>query len=291
VRLIVPFAAGGSTDIVARLVGQWLSDRLGRPFVIENRPGAGSNVGTELVVRAPPNGYTLLMIGAPNAINATLYEKLSFDFIRDITPIASIISIPNVMVVNPSLPVKTVPEFVAYARANPGKVAMASAGTGGVTHVAGELFKAMTGINVVHVPYRGDAPALIDLMGGQVQVMFDLMTASIGYIRAGKLRALGVTTATRSHALPEIPTIGEFVPGYEMSTWVGVGAPRRTPAEIVEKLNREINAALADPKNKARFADLGATTIAASPTEFGKLIAEETEKWGKVIRVASIKPE
>jgi len=291
VRLIVPFAPGGSTDIVARLVGQWLSERLGQQFVVENRPGAGSNVGTELVVRAPPDGYTLLMVGAPNAINATLYDKLPFDFIRDIAPIAAIISIPNVMVVSPSLPVKNVPEFIAYARAAQGKVTMGSAGTGGATHVAGELFKAMARIDMIHVPYRGDAPALIDLMGGQVQVMFDLMIASIEYIRAGKLRALGVTTATRSQALPEIPTINEFVPGYEMSTWVGVGAPRRTPAEIAEKLNREINAALADPKNKARFADLGATTIAASPAEFRKLIAEETEKWGKVIRAANIKPE
>jgi len=291
VHLIVPFAAGGSTDIVARLIGAWLSERLAQPFVIENRPGAGSNLGTELVVRAPPDGYTLLMVGAPNAINATLYERLSFDFIRDIAPVAGIISIPNVMVVNPSLPVKTVPEFIAYARANPANVAMASAGTGGATHVAGELFKAMTGLNMVHVPYRGDAPALIDLMGGQVQVMFDLMTASIEHIRAGKLRALAVTTITRSPILPTIPTVNEFVPGYDMSTWVGVGAPKRTPAEIVERLNKEINAALSDPKIKAQFESLGATTLAASPAAFGKLIADETEKWAKVIRTANIKPE
>jgi tripartite-type tricarboxylate transporter receptor subunit TctC len=291
VHLIVPFVAGGSTDIVARLIGQWLSERLGQPFVIENRPGAGSNIGTEMVVRAPPDGYTLLMVGAPNAINATLYEKLPFNFISDTVPIAGIISIPNVMVVNPLLPVKTVPEFIAYARANPGRVAMASAGTGGVTHVAGELFKTMAGINVVHVPYRGDAPALTDLIGGQVQVMFDLMTASIEYIRAGKLRALAVTTSTRSPVLPEVPTVGESVPGYDTSTWVGIGGPKRMPSEIVARLNKEINAALTDPKIKARLENLGATTLATSADEFGKLVADETEKWGKVIRAANIKPE
>jgi tripartite-type tricarboxylate transporter receptor subunit TctC len=290
-HLIVAFAAGGTNDIVARLLGQSLSERLGQPLIIENKPGAGSNVGTEVVVRAPPDGYTLLMVGTPNAINATLYDKLPFDFIRDIAPVASILSMPNVMEVNPSLPVRTVPEFIAYARANPGKVAMASAGTGGATHVAGELFKAMTGLNMVHIPYRGDAPALVDLMGGQVQVMFDLMPASIEYIRTGKLRALGVTTAVRSEALPDVPTVGDFVPGYEASAWLGVGAPRKTPVEIIDKLNQEINAVLSDPKFKARLADLGGRVLGGSPAEFGKLIADETEKWGRVIRTANIKPE
>jgi tripartite-type tricarboxylate transporter receptor subunit TctC len=291
IRLIVAFAAGGTNDIVARLLGQALSERLGQPLVIENRPGAGSNVGTEVVVRAPPDGYTLLMVGAPNAINATLYEKLPFNFIRDIAPVAGILSMPNVMEVNPSLPVKTVSEFIAYARAHPGKVAMASAGTGGATHVAGELFKAMTGVDMVHVPYRGDAPALVDLMAGQVQVMFDLMPASIEYIKAGKLRALGVTTAVRSDALPDLPTVGDFVLGYEASAWLGVGVPRSTPVEIIDKLNKEINAVLSDPKLKARLADLGAAVLTGSPAQFGKLIADETEKWGKVIRAANIKPD
>jgi tripartite-type tricarboxylate transporter receptor subunit TctC len=291
VHLIVAFAAGGTNDIVARLLGQSLSERLGQPVVIENKPGAGSNIGTEVVVRAPPDGYTLLMAGAPNAINATLYDKLPFNFIRDIAPVAGILSMPNVMEVNPTLPVRTVPEFIAYARANPGKIAMASAGTGGATHVAGELFKAMTGINMVHVPYRGDAPALVDLMGGQVQVMFDLMPASIEYIRAGKLRPLGVTTAVRSEALPDLPTVGEFVPGYEASAWLGVGVPRQTPVEIIDKLNREINAVLSDPKFKAQLAGLGGKVLTGSPAEFGKLVADETEKWGKVIRTANIKPE
>jgi tripartite-type tricarboxylate transporter receptor subunit TctC len=273
------------------LFGQTLSERLGQPFIIENRPGAGSNVGTEVVVRAPPDGYTLLMVGAPNAINATLYEKLPFNFIRDIAPVAGILNMPNVMEVNPSLPVKTVSEFIAYTRANPGKVAMASAGTGGATHVAGELFKAMTGVNMVHVPYRGDAPALVDLMAGHVQVMFDLMPASIEYIKAGKLRALGVTTAVRSEALPGLPTVSDFVPGYEATAWLGVGAPRNTPVEIIDKLNKEINAVLSDPKFKAQLADLGGTVLAGSPAEFGKLVADETEKWGKVIREANIKAE
>jgi tripartite-type tricarboxylate transporter receptor subunit TctC len=290
VHLIVAFAAGGTNDIVARLLGQLLSERLGQPIIIDNRPGAGSNIGTEVVVRAPPDGYTLLMVGAPNAINATLYDKLHFNFIRDIAPIAVILSMPMVMEVNPSLPVRTVPEFIAYARANQDKVAMASAGTGGVTHVAGELFKAMTGTNMVHVPYRGDAPALIDLMGGQVQVMFDLMPASIEYIRTGKLRALGVTTVARSEALPDLPTVGDFVPGYEANAWLGVGAPRETPVEIIDKLNHEINAVLSDPKFKAQLAGLGGRVLAGSPAEFGKLIADETEKWGKVIRAANIKP-
>jgi tripartite-type tricarboxylate transporter receptor subunit TctC len=291
VRLIVAFAPGGTNDIVARLLGQTLSERLGQPLIIENRPGAGSNVGTEVVVRAPPDGYTLLMVGAPNAINATLYEKLPFNFIRDIAPVAGILNMPNVMEVNPSLPVKTVSEFIAYARANPGKVAMGSAGTGGATHVAGELFKAMTGVNMVHVPYRGDAPALVDLMAGHVQVMFDLMPASIEYIKVGKLRALGVTTAVRSEALPDLPTVGDFVPGYEASAWLGVGAPRNTPVGIIDKLNKDINAVLSNPKFKSQLADLGGMVLAGSPAEFGKLVADETEKWGKVIRATNIKPE
>ena len=288
---IVGFAAGGAPDILARLMGQWLSERLGQPFVIENRPGAGSNIATEAVVRAPPDGYTLLLVSPANAINATLYDKLNFNFIRDIAPVAGIIREPHVMVVNPSVPAKTVPEFIAYAKANPGKLNMASAGNGTAAHVAGELFKMMTGVDMVHVPYRGAAPALTDLLGGQVQVMFAAMPASIEYIRAGKLRALAVTTATRSEALPDIPTVGEFVPGYEASAWFGVGAPKNTPAEIIDKLNKEINAALADPKIKARLADLGGTVLPGSPADFGKLIADETEKWGKVIRAANIKPE
>jgi tripartite-type tricarboxylate transporter receptor subunit TctC len=291
VRLIVAFAAGGTNDTVARLLGQSLSERLGQRLVIENRPGAGSNIGTEVVVRADPDGYTLLMAGTPNAINATLYDKLTFNFISDIAPVAAILSMPDVMEVNPSLPVRTIPEFIAYARANSGKLAMASAGTGGATHLAGELFKAMTGINMVHVPYRGDAPALVDLIGGQVQVMFDLMPASIEYIKTGKLRALGVTTALRSEALPDLPTVGEFVPGYEASAWLGVGVPRKTPVEIIDKLNREINAVLSDPTFKARLANLGAKVLPGSPAEFSNLIAAETEKWGKVIRTANIKPE
>jgi tripartite-type tricarboxylate transporter receptor subunit TctC len=291
VHLIVAFAAGGTNDIVARMLGQSLSERLGQRLVIENRPGAGSNIGTEMVVRAAPDGYTLLMAGTPNAINATLYDKLPFNFTSDIAPVAAILNMPDVMEVNPSLPVRTIPEFIAYARANPGKIAMASAGTGGATHLAGELFKAMTGINMVHVPYRGDAPALVDLMGGQVQVMFDLMPASIEYIKAGKLRALGVTTAARSEALPDLPTVGEFVPGYEASAWLGVAAPAKTPIEIIDKLNREINAVLSDLKFKARLADLGASVLPGSPAEFGKLIADETGKWGGVIRAANIKLE
>jgi tripartite-type tricarboxylate transporter receptor subunit TctC len=291
VRLIVPFAAGGSTDIAARLIGQRLAERLGKPFIVENRPGAGSNLGTEMVVRAVPDGHTLLMVGSANATNATLYETLPFNFIADIVPIAGIASIPNVMIVNPSFPARDVREFLSYAGANPGKIAMASAGVGGMTHVAGELFKSMTGIDVVHVPYRGDAPALTDLMSGQVQVMFDLMTASINYIRAGKLRALAVTTATRSPVLPDIPTVGESVSGYETSTWVGIGGPKGLPTPIVGRLNREINAALTEPTMRARFEDLGATPLVKSPDQFRKLIADETEKWAKVIRGANIKPE
>jgi tripartite-type tricarboxylate transporter receptor subunit TctC len=290
VHLIVAFAAGGTNDIVARLLGQSLSERLGQPFIVENRPGAGSNIGTEVVVRAEPDGYTLLMVGAPNAINATLYEKLPFNFIRDIAPVAGILSMPNVMEVNPTLPVTSVPEFIAYARANPGKVAMASAGIGSATHMSGELFKMMAGVDMVHVPYRGDAPALVDLMGGQVQVMFDLMPASIEFIRTGKLRALAVTSAARSEALRDLPTVGDFVPGYEASAWLGVGAPLKTPVEIIDKLNQEINAVLSDPKFKTQLADLGGRVLAGSPAEFGKLVADETEKWGRVIWTANIKP-
>jgi tripartite-type tricarboxylate transporter receptor subunit TctC len=288
VRIIVGVAAGGGTDLVARLIGQWLSERLGQQFIIENRPGAGATIGTEVVARAPPDGYTLLLVGAPSAISATLYDKLNFNFIRDIVPIAGIISAPLVMVVNPSVPVKTVPEFIAYAKANPGKINMASAGIGTTPHVAGELFKMMTGVSMVHVPYRGAGPAITDLLGGQVQVLFD---NPIEHIRAGRLRALGVTTATRLEVLPDIPTVGESVPGYEASSWFGVGAPKDTSTEIVDILNREINAALADTTFKARLSDRGGTVLSGSPADFGKHVAAETEKWGKVIRAANIKPE
>jgi tripartite-type tricarboxylate transporter receptor subunit TctC len=291
VRIIVPFAPGGSTDISARLIGQWLSERLGQQFVIENRPGAGSNIGTELVVNAPPDGYTLLLVGASSAINMTLYEKLSFNFLRDITPIAGIVSIPFTMVVSPSFPAKTVSEFIAHAKVNPDKVNIASGGNGTAGHLSGELFKMMAGVNMVHVPYRGEAPALTDMLGGQVQVMFATIPASIEHIRGGKLRALAVTTAARSEVLPEIPTMGEILPGYEASGWQGVGAPKNTPTEIITKLNSEINAAFADPNIKARLADLGGKSLVNSPADFAKLIAEETEKWGTVIRAANIKAE
>jgi tripartite-type tricarboxylate transporter receptor subunit TctC len=290
VRIIVPFAPGAANDSVARLMGQWLSERLRQPFVIENRPGAGGNLGIEAVVRSPPDGYTLALIGAPSAINATLYEKLNFDFIRDIAPIVGIVRFPNVMVVNPSVPAKTVPEFIAYAKANPSKLNMASVGNGTVPHVAGELFKMMAGINMVHVPYRG-AAAMTDMLSGQVQVTFGTAASTIEYIRAGTLRALAVTTATRSEALPGLPTIAEFVPGYEATAWFGVGAPRNTPADIIDKLNRDINACLADPKLQARIADLGGIAITGSPTDFGKLIAEETEKWAKVVKFSGAKAE
>jgi tripartite-type tricarboxylate transporter receptor subunit TctC len=290
VRLIVGFPAGGGADFGARLIGHWLSERLGQQFIIENRPGAGSNIATEAVVHVPPDGYTLLLVTISNAINRTLYEKLNFDLIRDIMPVAGIYRGIGVMVVNPSFPAKTVIEFVAYAKANPGKINMASGGNGSPQHLYGELFKAMTGVNMVHVPYRGSAPALTDLLAGQVQVMFSDSTA-IEHIRAGKLRPFAVTTATRSEALPDIPTVGEFVPGYEAGAWIGVGAPRNTPADVVERLNKDINAGLADPKMKARLADLGYTVLSGSPADFGKLIADETEKWGKVIRAANIKPD
>jgi tripartite-type tricarboxylate transporter receptor subunit TctC len=291
VRLIVPVAPGGGYDLVARPMGQWLSERLGQPFIIENRPGAGSNVGTEAVVRAPADGYTLLLVAAANAINATLYDKLNFNFIRDIAPVAGIIRTALVVVVHPSFPAKTVPEFIAYAKANPGKLTMASGDVGTPSHPAGQLFKMMTGVDMVHVPYRGVAAALTDLLGGQVQVAFGSVPSSIEYIRSGKMRALGVTTAIRTQALPDIPTVGEFVPGYEASAWYGIGAPRATPAEIVDKLNKEVNVALDDPKIKARLADLGGTVFAGSPADFGKFIAEETEKWGNVIRALNIKAD
>jgi tripartite-type tricarboxylate transporter receptor subunit TctC len=291
VRIVVPFAPGGSTDIIARLIGQWLSERLGQPFVIENRPGAGSNIGTEVVVKAPPDGYTLLLVGASSAINATLYEKLNFNFLRDITSVAGIISIPFIMAVIPSFPAKTVSEFIAYAKVNPSKVNMGSGGNGTAGHLSGELFKMMAGVNMIHVPYRGEALALTDLLGGQVQVMFGTMPASIEYIRAGKLRPLAVTTASRLEALPDIPTVGEFVAGYEASGWQGLGAPKNTPADIVDKLNKEVNTGLVDPKFKARLADLGGIVLAGSPVDFGKFIAAETEKWAKVIRAANIRAE
>ena len=291
VRLIVGFAPGGGNDITARLIGQWLSEHLGQPIVIENWPGAATNIATEVVVNAAPDGYTLLFVAPPAAINATLYEKLNFNFLRDLVPIAGIMRIPDVMVVNPSVPAQTVPEFIAYAKANPGKVNFASPGVGTSVHLSGELFKMMTGVDMVHVAYKGSAPSLTDLIGGQVQVSFATMPAAIEFIRTGKLRALAVTTATRSPALPDVPTVGESVPGYEVSSWYGICARRGTPAEFIEKINKEINAGLADPTMKARLADLGGVTIAGSPGDFGKLIADETERWGKVIRTANIKPE
>jgi tripartite-type tricarboxylate transporter receptor subunit TctC len=291
VRIIVTFAAGSSSDIIARLMGQWLSERLGQPIIVENRPGAAGNIGTEIGVRAPPDGYTLLMALSVNAINAAVYDNLSFNFIRDTAPVASIASIPLVMEVNPSVPAKTVPEFIAYAKANQGKINMASAGIGTPAHVSGELFKMMAGVDMVHVPYRGEALVLSDLISGQVQVYFGVMPASLGYIRAGKLRALAVTSATRQEALPDVPTVGEFVPGFEARGWYGIVVPKATPTQIVEKLNQEINAALADPNMKKRLTDLGCAVFAGSPADFGKFIADETEKWGKVVRAANIKAE
>jgi tripartite-type tricarboxylate transporter receptor subunit TctC len=291
VRVIVGFPAGGSMDIVGRLLGQWLSDRLGQQFVVENRPGASSNISTESVARAAPDGYTLLMISSANTINATLFDKLSFDFFGDIAPVASATEVPLVMEVNPSVPVRTVPEFVAYAKANPGKINMASPGIGTPPHVAGELFKMMAGVDIIHVPYRGDAPSVSDLIAGQVQVMFGVLPSSIEHIRAGKLRALAVTTAARSDALPNIPIVGEFLQGFQASLWFGVGAPKNTPAAIIDKLNGEINQALADPKLKARLAELGATPFASSPAAFAKFVADDTAKWAKVIKAANIKIE
>jgi tripartite-type tricarboxylate transporter receptor subunit TctC len=292
VHWIVGFAAGGGADIVARLMGQWLSDRLGQPFIIENRPGAGTNIATETVVHATPDGYTLLLVGLPNASNASLFDKLKFNVIRDIAPVARIDHSPLVMVVNLSVPAKTVPEFIAYAKANPGKINMASAGTGSVSHLAGELFKIMAGVNLVHVPYRGGAPAVTDLLGGQVQAMFIPVTVSIKLIKAGKVRALAITSLARLATLPHIPTVDDFLPGYDASAWYGVGAPENTPAEIIDKLNTAINAAISDPKLRARLADLGGTAArTGSPADFGKFISDETEKWGKVIRTANIKAE
>jgi tripartite-type tricarboxylate transporter receptor subunit TctC len=290
VHIILGFPPGGSSDVIGRLIAQWLSERLGQPFVFENRPGAGSNIGTEMVARASPDGYTLLWATSANAINATLYRSLNFDFIQNFAPVAGVFRVPNVMEVNPSVPVKTVPEFIAYTKANPGKINFASGGIGSTSHLAGELFKFTTGVDMHHVPYRGSAPALIDLLSGEVQAMFDLMPASIGYIRAGKLRALAVTSSMPSEALPDLPTLNQFLPGYEASTWNGVSVPRNTSAEIIDKLNSHINAGLADSNIKARLTELGATALAGSPAHFSKLIAEETEKWGKVIRAADIKP-
>jgi len=290
VRIVVGFTPGGSTDIAARVIGQWLSERLGQSFVIENRPGAGANIATETVVRAPPDGYTLLLVSASDTINATLYQKLNFDFIRDIAPVASLTRQPQVMLANPSLPARTFLELIAYANANPGKINMASPGNGSTGHLSGELLKMMAGVDLVHVPYRGAAPALTDLLAGHVQILFTGIAGSIEYLRTGKLRGLAVTTTTRSKALPDIPTVSEFVPGYEAISLFGIGAPKNTPTEIVDKLNKEINAALADPKIEAHIADLGGTVFAGTPAEFGKLLADETEKWGKVIRVANIKP-
>jgi tripartite-type tricarboxylate transporter receptor subunit TctC len=290
VRIIAGSPAGAGIDITARLIGQWLSERLGQQFVIENRPGAGGNIAAEAVVRAPPDGSTLFVATPANAINATLYERLSFNFIRDIAPVAALMRVPLVVVVNPSLSIKTVPEFIAYAKANPGKVNMALGGTGGVDHMSGALFRMTTGVNMTLVPYRGLAAALTDLLGGQVQVVFSSIPAAIEYIRAGKLQALAVTSAVRAEALPELPTVGEFVPGVEANQWYGIVGPKDTPAEIVDRLNKEINAGLADPKLKAQLAELGGTVLAGSPADFSKLIADETEKWGKVIRAAKLKP-
>jgi tripartite-type tricarboxylate transporter receptor subunit TctC len=289
VRLMVPFGPAGATDITARLIGQWLSERLGQQFVVENRSGAGGNVGTEAVVRAAPDGYTLGLFGTPSAINATLYDKLNFNFVRDIAPIAPIVRFPYIMVVNPSVPAKTLPEFIAYAKANPGKINMASPGIGSVPHVNGELFKVMTGTNLVHVPYRSAAAVMTDLLSGQVQLYFGTTASSLEYVRTGKLRALAVTIERRLDALPDIPAVAEFVPGYEASGWFGVGAPSNTPVEIIDKLNKEIDAGVADPKMKARLVDLGGIALTGSPSDFGKLIVEETEKWGKVVKLSGAK--
>jgi tripartite-type tricarboxylate transporter receptor subunit TctC len=290
VHIIVGFAAGGPQDITMRLIGQWLSERLGQSFIVENRPGAGGNVGAEAVVRAAPDGYTLLSVSSPNAINASLYTNLNFNFIRDIAPVGSIMRVPLVMEVNPSVPVNTVPEFIAYAKANPGKISYASGGVGTPQHVSAEMFKMMTGVDMVHVPYRGAAPAVADLLGGQVQVMIDTSPASMPHIRSGKLRALAVTTATRADALPDLPTVGDFVPGYEATSWFGIGAPKDTPPEIIATLNKEINAGIANPKIKARLVDLGGTVLPGSPADFGRLIAAETEKWAKVVKFSGAKP-
>jgi tripartite-type tricarboxylate transporter receptor subunit TctC len=291
VRWIVPYTPGGGTDITARIMAQWLSERLGQQFVIENKPGAGNNIGTEAAIHSPPDGYTLLLVNPANAINTTLYPRLSFNFIRDSAPVAGIMRVPNVMEVNPSLPAKTVAEFIAYAKANPGKINWATSGNGTSVHLSGELFKMMTGVEMANIPYKGSAPALTDLIAGTVQVIFDNMPPSLPHIRAGKLRALAVTTATRSEALPEVPTVAETVPGYEASAFYGMSAPKGTPPEIIDKLNQEINAALADPKVKARLAELGGILIPGSPADFGKLVAAETDKWAKVIKEGGVSLE
>jgi tripartite-type tricarboxylate transporter receptor subunit TctC len=293
VRLIIGYPPGGSADITARLTAQWLSERLGQPVIVENRPGAATNLATEAVVRAPADGYTLLLVAPANAINATLYEKdkLSFNFLQDIVPVAGIIRFPNVVVVNPSLPIKTIPELIAYAKANPGKLNMASSGNGSTIHMSGELFKMLTGINMVHVPYRGGAPALTDLIAGQVHVMFDNVPTSAEHVKAGKLRGLAVTSAARSDVLPDLPMVADFLPGYEASAWYGLGVPKGTPADIVDKVNKAMNAILADAKAQARFAELGASLLPGSPADWGKLLADETEKWGKVVKFAGVKPD
>jgi tripartite-type tricarboxylate transporter receptor subunit TctC len=291
VHILVGYAPGGGNDIVARLIGQWLSERLGQTFVIENRPGAGTNIATEAVVRAPADGHTLLLTSLANAVNATLYDKLSYDFMRDVAPVVAFLRVPNLVAVHPSVPAETLAEFIAYAKANPGKVNMGSGGTGGPVHMTGALFNLMTGLKMQHVPYRGEALALADLIAGQVQVVFGSLPASLQYVRAGKVRALAVTTTTRAGALPNLPIAADVVPGYEASTWYGIVAPKNTPAEIIERLNREINAGLADPALRKRLGELGGMAIGGSPADLGKLIAEETEKWGKVIRAANIKPE
>jgi tripartite-type tricarboxylate transporter receptor subunit TctC len=291
VRIIVGFAPGGTTDVLARMIGRWLSEHLGQPFIVENRPGAGTNIATEAVARASPDGYTLLMVSPPNVINASLYEKLNFNFLRDIAPVAPIARVANVLEVNPSLPIHSVPEFIAFAKANPGKISFASAGIGSSQHVSGELFKMMAGIEIIHVPYRGAAPALTDLIGGQVQAMFDNVSSSIEHIRAGQLRALAVTTATRSDALPDIPTIGEFLPGYEASVVNGVGAPKSTPTEVVALLNKEIDGALADPQIRAHLDNLGSTPLPMSPTSYAAMLEADTEKWGRVVRFSGARAE
>ena len=291
IRLIIGYTPGGSADITARLTGQWLSERLGQSVIVESRPGGGTNIATEAVVRAPPDGYTLLLVAPANAINATLYDKLNFEFLRDIVPVAGIIRFPNVVDVNPSLPVKSIPELIAYAKTNPGKLNMASSGNGSTIHMSGELFKMMTGINMVHVPYRGGAPALTDLIAGQVHVMFDNIPTSAEHVRSGRLRGLAVTGTARSHVLPDLPTVADFLPGYEASAWYGLGAPRNTPAAVIDRLNDAVNAILADPTSQGRFAELGASLLPGSPADFGKLLADETEKWGKVVKFAGAKPD
>ena len=291
VRIIVGFPAGGPSDITARLIAQWLSEHLGQEFVVENRPGAASNIATEAALRAPPDGYTLLLVTSTNAVNATFYENLNFNFMSDIAPVAGIIRVPFVMEINPSIPAKTVPEFIAYAKANPGKINMASGGIGTSVHIAGELFKMMAGVNLVHVPYRGSAPALTDMISGQVHVMFDILTSSIQHIRSNALRALAVTSERRSEALPDLPTVGDFLPGYEATAWYGIAAPKNTPSEIVDKLNNEVNTGLADPKIKARFAELASAVIPGSPADFGRLVGDEIQKWAKVVKFSGAKPE